>query len=102
MSIYAYIHISICMHMYIYINLLSLFSVAPVCVCMRVFIVDHLGMGSLSRGLSLEKTESLSLSSYYLPVVLHLGVGTCKIFLIHINMSTGIVIVTVLFRKPCC
>lgn len=102
MSIYAYIHISICMHMYIYINLLSLFSVAPVCVCMRVFIVDHLGMGSLSRGLSLENTESLSLSSYYLPVVLHLGVGTCKIFLIHINMSTGIVIVTVLFRKPCC
>lgn len=34
-------------------------------VCMYVFIVDHLGMGSLSRGLSLEKTESLSLSSYF-------------------------------------
>lgn len=35
------------------------------CVYVCVFIVDHLGMGSLSRGLSLEKTESLSLSSYF-------------------------------------
>lgn len=100
--LYMHIYIYLYAYVHIYINLLSLFSVAPVCVCMRLFIVDHLGMGSLSRGLSLEKTESLSLSSYYLPVVLHLGVGTCKIFLIHINMSTGIVIVTVLFRKPCC
>lgn len=53
------------MHIYIDISLLSLFSVAPLCVCMCVFIVDHLGMGSLSRGLSLEKTESLSLRSYF-------------------------------------
>lgn len=45
---------------------------------------------------SLEKTDS-SILSYQLPVALHLGVGPCEVVPIYAGMSTGSIIVEILW-----
>lgn len=58
-----------------------------------MFGADCFGLYSLSGSSSLEKIASSSFSSQYLPSTLHLGVGPCGYFLIHISMSPGVVTV---------
>lgn len=70
-------------------NLLGTFSIA------FMFRDDHLRLDKLSGSLSLEKTDSYSLSSYCLPVDHHLEVESSKISFIHIGMSTGATIMQV-------
>lgn len=41
---------------------------------------------NLSGDSSLHKTDSPSLRNHYLPGALHLGVGLCDVFPIHVNM----------------
>lgn len=45
---------------------------------------------------------NLLLGIYKLPIALHVGLGPGKIFLIHVRMSTGGVILQVLFRQIYC
>lgn len=48
---------------------MSSVSVPHACTC--AFKADHLGLDKLSVDTSLEKTDSLSFSSHWLPIVLH-------------------------------
>lgn len=57
-------------------------------------------LDNLCRSLSLEKTDSPSLNSHWLPVALCLGVGSCRISPVWVGMSTnpGFVQETILLR----
>lgn len=57
------------------------YSVCVVFLHVDMFRVDNLGLGILPG--------ILFLSSHWLPVVLHPGVGPWEISSIHIGMSTG-------------
>ena len=67
-----------------------------------MFRADHLGLDNTSESPSLEKTETSSLRSHSLPLDLHLEVGPCDISLLYIGMLTGVVIIQILVRQPCC
>lgn len=45
------------------------------------------------------KTNSSSLSSYSLPVALHVGLSPCEISPVNVGMSVGIIIIQVFFRQ---
>lgn len=63
-------------------------------VCLRLITWD------LMRGLTMEKTDSTSLNTHYLPVVLYLGVGFGDTF--HTRVETSVaVLMWVLSRQPC-
>lgn len=79
-----------------------------VCVCVPnylfysyvlVFSTDHLGLVNQLGGCSLKKTGAHSLSSNWLLVVQYLGDGYCKISLIHVGKSSGIVTTEVLLLR---
>lgn len=53
----------------------------------HVFRDDHLGLGFI-----LGETGSPSLGSHRLPVALHLGMESCKIFSINIHQSTNAIV----------
>lgn len=57
-----------------------------------------LWLDNLLGSLPLVKASTLFLSSHWLPVALHLEVGLCEIFSIHIGMLTVIVILQVLLK----
>jgi hypothetical protein len=65
-------------------------------VCLSIYLSQGwtLGIRKIIMGLLPGKTDCLSLNSHYLPVALHLGMESSEI-------STGVVIVQVLFRLPC-
>lgn len=63
------------------------------CTCLCDLELYNLSMDS-----SLEKTDLLSPRYYWLSIVLHIGVGSCEISLIHVGMSTGFVIMHILLR----
>ena len=73
-----------------------------------VFSAHHLRFDNLSGGSLLENTDSFPLTSHQSLVALYLWVELCEIFLVHTDMSTGIVIMQVLlnrlsliFQLPC-
>lgn len=65
----------------------------PFCVtCMGVFVSNS----------SLEKIDSSSLHSHYLPTAPRKGIGPYEISLIHTDVTTAAVFVPVFLRKPYC
>lgn len=60
-----------------------------ICICLRMTIWDWINY----QEASMEMSDSPFLSSHWLPVTLHLGVGPWEIFPIHVGMLTRVVIV---------
>jgi hypothetical protein len=67
---------------------MSSFSIAHV----YVFWPNYLSSDNISGGLFLEETHVPSHRSCYLHVALHLRVGSCEVFPIHIAMSVGVIV----------
>lgn len=57
-----------------------------------MFSNEHFKMNKVSESTCLEETDSLSLISHWGSAVLYLGMGPCEIFPIHVDKSSGIVI----------
>lgn len=82
-------------------NLLRPFSVLLLCTSVWGLLLGYLGLNDLSGSLSLYKTESSSLTTYWLSVALQWQMGSCEISPSHPGMSSGIVTVQILLRPLC-
>lgn len=66
-----------------------------------MFRDDYMGLHILSGGSIFDMTHSLFLSSHQLAIALHLGMGSVEIPPIRVGISSGDLIVCVMFRLCC-
>lgn len=89
-------HTHTCIYAHMQNNLLSLFIAAHTCMCS--------GLSTWDQATNVEthpwkKNISPTFSHHWPPVVLHQGVGLCWIDPTHIDLSTNIEIIFILFRQ---